>query len=58
MSREDGMRYCYQTATFYLFMPGPQERSARILKVPGVGQQIAFSEKAQDLYHALWSCPR
>jgi len=32
MSREDGMRYCYQTATFYLFMPGSQERSARVLE--------------------------
>ncbi len=32
MSREDGMRYCYQAATFYLFMPGSQERSARVLE--------------------------
>jgi hypothetical protein len=43
MSRKDGMRYCYRTATFYLFMPGRRGRSARALKDWVLIQQMAFS---------------
>ena len=44
LSREDGMRYCYQTATFYLFMPGRRGRSARVLKDSRYVQQMASPE--------------
>jgi hypothetical protein len=44
MSREDGMRYCYQTATFYLSMPGRRGRSARLLEDIGI-QQMASLEQ-------------
>jgi hypothetical protein len=35
------MRYCYQTATFYLSMPGRGGRSARVLEDWDMVQQMA-----------------
>jgi hypothetical protein len=45
MSREDGMRYCYHTATFYLSMPGSQGRCARILEGLRETRQIGSSRE-------------
>ena len=54
MSRKDGMRNCYQTATFYLFIPGRWGRSARVLEDSfGIRQMASSNLGGTELHHAL-----
>ena len=48
------MRYCYQTATFYLSTPGRRGRSARLLEgIGGISNRWPpQSKEARSLYHA------